>query len=59
MLPRDLRSAIELSQSEFISSVLPAELLNAFTAQRMREIEFVENSPDRTSAESDLYFMYI
>ena len=59
MLPRDLRSAIALSQSEFISSVLPAELLNAFTAQRMREIEFVENSPDRTSAESDLYFMYI
>lgn len=59
MLPRDLRSAINLSQSGFVSSVLPAELLSAFTAQRTREIEFVENSPDRTSAESDLYFMYM
>ncbi len=59
MLPRDLRSALKLSQGEFVSSVLPAELLSAIIAQRTREIEFVENSPDRTAAESNLYFRYI
>ena len=59
MLPRDLRAALKLSQGEFVSSVLPAELLSAIIAQRTREIEFVENSPDRNAAESNLYFRYI
>lgn len=59
MLPRDLRSALALLQGPFAGSVLPAELLAGLSAQRGREIEFVENALDRDAAENDLYFLYI
>lgn len=59
MLPRDLRSALNLLASPFVGSVLPAELLAGISAQRLREIEFVENALDRDAAENDLYFQYI
>ena len=59
MLPRDLRSALNLLASPFVGSVLPAELLAGIIAQRLREIEFVENALDRDAAENDLYFQYI
>ncbi|MGN0741985.1 MAG: type I glutamate--ammonia ligase, partial [Candidatus Fimadaptatus sp.] len=59
MLPRDLRSALNLLASPFVGRVLPAELLAGISAQRLREIEFVENALDRDAAENDLYFQYI
>lgn len=59
-LPKNLGEAVNVArQSEFLRTVLPADVIEKFLAAKQREWEKISTSPEPLEAEQSMYFNQI